>query len=531
MKFDVYDVIYVEDDPQDWKKLDKAVKERNKTAKSIPLRVKWAQSPEKLEGLLSLSTRLVLADVYFGSEDKERLGDIIKYVQSWSAKEGATRPLPIIAYTGRGEDALEFCLGHKKDLYDIWDKSSASSEYAAWRLSEISKELSRIRPDALTQRLIREMKPHVGWHSHVVDMTKRYDTGWSEHDQIQRAGVAIENIADELEVWDQCGPMWNAMIDWEGLSRAVSTKTRGHSRHVINVFWLGYYLFNHELLRGIFSQYWDKIKKNRKNMEDVFDDDPIKALCNAWFYAGLFHDMGGPVEKYFKVGSYLKTLLSIFKYVAPPLADMPKMNAEEFMAKAQPWLNEFDAPLIDLIKPALEESLNDDEPDQGVVAALHLRNEISQGKQGCYAREGARAMSLHNLIPRLGDGISLLPISWEKEPLVCMLLLCDQLQTWDRERGTETIKDGNQPSRAELSSLEITMDAKGKPRVNMSIDYIAPAHLDHSYEQYINAREDLQKILREHPSRALKRIQQPWPFELHVQFMLSGDLLKNMDLG
>lgn len=112
-----------------------------------------------------------------------------------------------------------------------------------------------------------------------------------------------------------------------------------------------------------------------------------------------------------------------------------------------------------------------------------------------------------------------------------MLLLCDQLQTWDRERGTDSIKDGNQPSRAELSAMEITTDANGKPHINMSIDYIAPAYLEHSYGQYTTAREDLIDILRKNPYRALRRIQKPWPFELHVQCMLSGESLYSKDFG
>lgn len=534
MKYDLYDVVYVEDDREDWRKLEAAVK---KMELHPPLRVKWAESPEKLEGLLSLSTRLVLADVYFsentasGREEKARLPDIIKQVQAWTAKEGSSRPLPIIAYTGRGFDALKYCLDFKKDLYDIWDKSSASPEYAAWRLSEISKELSRIRPDALTQRLIREMQSHVGWHGKVVDMTKRYDAGWSEYDQIQRAGVAIEDIAYGFGVWGECGPMWKIMAEWEALSRAVSTKTRGHARHVINVFWLGYFLINHEYLRDIFTQYWKKIKDNRKNMEEVSNVDPIEALSNIWFYAGIFHDVGGAVEKSYKVSEYLKQLLSVFEDLAPPVTSVQKTNHKDFMKKARAWLNEFDESLVNLIEPVLEKSVRDNEPDQGVIAALHIRSKINKGKQGCYAREGARAMSMHNMFPRLGKETDTLPVTWSKEPLVCLLLLCDQLQTWDRERGTEALVDGDQPSRAELSSMEIVLDKHQKPHITMSIDYIVPAHLQRSLELYERVRDEFKKILRKNPYRALNKISKPWPFELHVLCTLSGEPLENMDFG
>jgi hypothetical protein len=579
MKFDIYDVIYVEDDLEDWKELSQAVMERNETAKSLPLRVQWAQSPEKLDSMLSLSTRLVLADVFFPTsslnnlDQVERLDDIIDAVRRWGNSQRSIqlidedaqppRLLPIIAYTRRSPAALEYCLAkeRRKYLYDIWDKSTASPEYAAWRLSEISKDLSRRRPDALSQRLIREMKKGdgVSWHNAVVDMTKRYDEGWSEQDQIERAGASIETIAFKLNVGNECGPMWNAMTRWEALSRAVSSKTRGHARHVINVFWLGYYFLNHEYLRNKFIEYWERLKNNRKNMNDVKDDIPIEALCNTWFYAGLFHDVGGIAEKSFSVGAFERELKSIFSDITPLtttewmtlnqyvsgskrllqktdddlLTNAHRVVAkskEEFMSNVEPWLNEFANPLIPLIRPVVENSIARNEPDQGVIAALHLRRKINKGRQECYAREGARAISMHNLFPKLGNGTDMLPISWEDEPFVCLLLLCDQLQTWDRERGTEALKDSDQPSRAELSSIEITED-NGRPLISIAIDYIAPVHVDRSYELCLRVHDELTQILHNNPYRALNRIQKPWPFDLHVQCTLSGERLEDMYFG
>jgi hypothetical protein len=580
MKFDIYDVIYVEDDLEDWKKLNQAVNERNQTAKSLPLRVQWAATPEKLDSMLSLSTRLVLADVYFpsnpltDSQQVERLDDIIASVRRWSDSQRSIqlidedsqppRLLPIIAYTRRSPAGLEYCLAkeRRKYLYDIWDKSAASPEYAAWRLSEISKDLSRRRPDALSQRLIREMEKGEGasWHETVVDMTRRYDEGWSEQDQIVRAGASIEAIAFKLDVWNECGPMWNAMTRWEALSRAVSTKTRGHARHVINVFWLGYYLLNHKYLKNKFIEYWERLKINRKKMNAVKDDDPTEALCNTWFYAGLFHDVGGIAEKSFNAGAFERELNSIFSDIAP-LTSAEWMtisqylngskrllqqtenellaraqavvgkSKEDFMLSVQPWLNEFDDPLIPLIRPIVENSITRNEPDQGVISALHLRRKINNGRQECYAREGARAISMHNLFPKLGNGTDMLPVSWENEPFVCLLLLCDQLQTWDRERGTEALNDSDQPSRAELSSIEISRDNDGRPLITISIDYIAPVHVDRSYELRLRVHDELTKVLHKNPYRALNRIQKPWPFDLHVQCTLSGERLEHMYFG
>jgi hypothetical protein len=531
MKLDMYDVVYVEDDQEDWEKLSKAISERNKKAKSTPLRISQARTPKKLTRLLSSGTRLVLADVYYpvkGAEDEPRLDEIIELVEEWSKKDGSGRMLPIIAYTGRGLEALEYCLDRKESLYDIWDKSTASPEYAAWRLSELSKELSRIRPDALTQRLIREMDTKVRWHGDVIDMTKRYNSGWSEYDQIKRAGIAIQKIAHVLGVEQQCGAMWQLMEDWEALSRAVSRKTRGHARHVINVFWLGYFLLNDKHLNDIFAQAWEKIRQKR--MDDEAENNATESLCNAWYYAGLFHDIGGAPEHSAKTADYLAQLLSVFGDLAPSTDKIQWMAPDKFMERAESWLSEFDYELQTLIRPVLQQSIDNNEPDQGVLAAIHIRSKITEGKQAKYAREGARAISMHNLFPKLGKELPGLPVSWEKEPLVCLLLLCDQLQTWDRERGDDP-SNGDMPSRAELAAIEVDRDAAGKPQIKMSIDYISPAHLDHNYVLYDRVRDALAKVLRDNPYRALNRIQKPWPFKVHVECTLSGEALETMHFG
>ncbi len=114
--------------------------------------------------------------------------------------------------------------------------------------------------------------------------------------------------------------------------------------------------------------------------------------------------------------------------------------------------------------------------------------------------------------------------------MVCLLLLCDQLQTWDRETGTEAHKDSDQPTRAELSALEIELE-DGRPIVRMSVDYIAPAHLDHSYEIYTRVKNKLQDILRKNPFSALEKIKRPWPFKLVVRCTLSGEPLERVELG
>ncbi len=260
-------ILYIEDNPKHYSKLDKAISEYNEKdhRSSEKIELAWARNLDELKNKLNHQIDIVLADMYLepGPGDKgNRLREVIADVKEWCENNGVGRTIPIIAYTVDGSDAFK----NRKYLYDIWDKNTASVDYVTWRLSELSKEVTRMRPDALMQRLIRtdvDESPQVNWHKHVIDMVERYDKGWTEADQIEGAGKAIENIANQLDSWEPISGMWNVVKNWEFLGRAVSERVRGHARHAINVFWLGYYLIHHKYLREYFSKRWKDIIDER----------------------------------------------------------------------------------------------------------------------------------------------------------------------------------------------------------------------------------------------------------------------------
>ena len=181
-----FHILYVEDWPKDFKKLDDVIKEYNRedSPASEKIELSWAKDLEELENQLDYKIDVVLADMYLTpseSDKGDRLQEVIDKVKAWCERNNVGRPIPIIAYTISGEDAFKA----KKDLYDIWDKNTASVEYVTWRLSKLSIELSRIRPDASIQTKIRtdlEAECCVRWHDAVLDMIKRYNQGWTESD-------------------------------------------------------------------------------------------------------------------------------------------------------------------------------------------------------------------------------------------------------------------------------------------------------------------------------------------------------------
>jgi len=530
-----FHILYVEDYPKDFDKLKKVIDDYNQKSSPVSEKIElsWAKDIHELEEKLNHRIDVVLADMFLTPSpvDKgNRLQDVIDIVKKWGERNNVGRPMPIIAYTISGEDAFKY----KKDLYDIWDKHTASAEYVTWRLSNLSIELSRIRPDAFIQTKIRtDIKSDkcVSWHDAVLDMIKRYDGGWTESDQIDRAGKSIETIADNLNAWADIQPMWKVIKDWEFFGRDVSSQTRGHARHAINVFWLGYYLIHHVYLREFFSSLWPDLRDERYQMKIVKDADAFEAINNVWFYTGLFHDMAGCLEKFPEINQFRQDLYSPFEGLDLNISKPPYFSTEKIRKSAAEFFANWNEPLKTQLEKAWEKSLEEQKTDHGMLAALYLKQKIKNQKQNFYAREAGRAIAVHSLINSVKDD-KIDNLTWDKEPFACLLLLCDQLQTWERERGDTKLSDNDGPERSELSDLQILpgeISSAGKagkrPHLKIAIDYIAPPHLRHVPEIYQRVKDDLDFILRDKPRRALSKIAGEWPFLLDVNFFLSKDPL------
>ena len=363
-------------------------------------------------------------------------------------------------------------------------------------------------------------------------MVKRYDSGLTEADQVEKAGTAVLYIADDLGTRDVCADAWQAMVDAESLVRAACRSTRGHARHVLNVFWMGYYILHHPELRTWTERLWNTLVNERQRMGPVSKMAPAEALSAVWFYVAVFHDFTYLLEKSCEIQRYHLGILPKFGDLGVSAANQQDYFAADLVDRLPKFLRkEFDDPRKEDKKPdspsvaALKEvcvtGLSAKAPDHGLMSALHFhRMRLNDPQQSCLVAEAARAMALHHVaceVPR--DKIGEL-LSWPKEPLACLLLLCDQLQTWDRERHDRTFRH-DLPERAELSRLDVSQSS-GEIRVNMAIDYIAPSHLERSPDIFGRVKDDLDQILAKYPKPALERLAGDWPFHLEVSCTMSG---------
>ncbi len=535
--------VYVDDDLDDRRRIREAVAEHNRQKSLVTLLMVDAEDVDDLRGKLTTDVDLVLADVNFeiGTRQVAQLREIIEAVATWSS-DNKQSSIPIISYTGFAKGTLMVSLKERVHLMDIWDKDSCSQEYVTWRLSKIAMDISRLRPDAYLLRLIQEMPEGAKWHDVVREMPISYNNGKTEKDQIEGVGRDIEKIGHRLNVGEQVNEMWQVMSQWENLSRAISATVRGHARHVVNVFWMGYYIIHHPGISTWFCERWSRLLSQRESeikaelskgrapdfqhkrlesLEKMLRDvPPLESLSNAWFFAALFHDVGSCVPKYRDFRKTGDGLVNTFGYNLKPL--LQDWIPHDVAREANRLLSEMPTSTKKHFSPLWKKSLRAETPDHGVVGALHIRHRFRAKPQMSNAFEAARAIVAHNLIEEVEKGHTDI-FAWDDEPLVCLLILCDQIQTWDRERGDEGIYGPDFPSRAQLTALNI--EGGDRPRVEMAVQYIVPTHVEHTYVLYLRMKQRLEQVLREKPARALGRIGESWPFQLRVNCSLSGESL------
>lgn len=559
-------VVYVEHNRSERNGLSEAVTAANK---SKPL---WCQvelqlcaTPENLKEYLNDDVDLILSDVHFPStdsdddkaEDPKRLGDIIKTVREFDKKSSRGFPLPIIAYTARGPDTLHYCQEFRDELYDIWHKMSANPPYVTWRFQRLEDELRRQHPDACIQKLIAAMAKQGSpvCYSHVKAMVRSYGEGRTEYDQVLKCRTHIQSVVDEL-VPTHVKPLmgvWNNMVEYESLLRAASPSLRGISGHSINVFWLGYWLLNNSLLRPVMVSLWDKMVQRRQHNAKIVSMDSSKMLTTVWLLASFFHDTGKFAEDGVKIIDGFNK--SAAEFVGLGIGCSQKSDGST--TKLESALKDIlfglsqahDDPQTAKLKEYVTNTLGKQKPDHGAVAAAKLVDLLAphrltpnrdmkadQSKDEdplCFcAMEAVRAILLHSCFPPLLDmSVKIRPLQWDQDPIACLLLFCDQIQTWDRHGVNDNYRR-DYPDRAELLHLDLVANqtvgsSPSIPKLTGCIDYIAPRHVEIYPVLRRRVAEDLYTVLLEKPKHSLIHLIEAssWPFSVDLECAMSGEPL------
>ncbi len=179
---------------------------------------------------------------------------------------------------------------------------------------------------------------------------------------------------------------------------------RDHLNHVIQVCLLGWFLFETKI--GSSSQYFWQI------ISQKMDNAGKTTIIRQWFIASLLHDVGYVVD----VGKGWASLLSMFEN--PSFLEMRK-DVLQAIQKLR-------------IKASSQAGWNfkkDDEPekDHGVASAIHTKEMIetlSKIRPVSDFNEAVLAMAHHNHWHS--------QITFSLEPLTVWLVMCDEVQEWDR---------------------------------------------------------------------------------------------------
>ena len=181
---------------------------------------------------------------------------------------------------------------------------------------------------------------------------------------------------------------------------------RDHLNHVIQVCLLGWLLFDTRLKSGAaVSTFLDLVGDRMGGVER-------KSLLRQWFCAALLHDVGYVIE----IGKGWSKLL------------------EHFDNRSFTGLRTGIAAAIESLRPTAIAQTDwgftaDDKPegDHGVVSAIHandLFKSFDKDKSLGDMKAALLAMAHHNH-PKP-------PIKFDCEPLTAWLVLCDEVQEWDR---------------------------------------------------------------------------------------------------
>ena len=260
---------------------------------------------------------------------------------------------------------------------------------------------------------------------------------------------------------------------------ASNPNYRDHIIHSINVFLLGYYIINTTLT------FWENnnlyITENVDNSFNISTDTLMNQTCSiqdsdrmkvfnfSWLVAAILHDFGYISENMKNAVKQLNNIKKQFPFLDYRLDFHPKLKKEKCKSALlllkdffkqinndEEELNEFDFSRffkIDdknyIINHGISSSITylnnmiNKQKNQNLSNSTENLNFINWGAN----RSIALAMALHDL-PKLKEfakkekienhsKIIAHKVKFTKDPLTVLLILCDSLQDWDRERVLE----------------------------------------------------------------------------------------------
>ena len=233
----------------------------------------------------------------------------------------------------------------------------------------------------------------------------------------QELFVALSNAFGEVNL----APLFCKVADYERNLFSLIPLYRDHSVHSIRVFLTGAYIMNRMAYKT--PTLFDKVfHRNEMDYSMLFK----------WFLTSIFHDIGIPIEKFVDQNNALERF-----YQQYPGFDFERAR----LNPKHSWLislSEFSEKIAP--EPKIRDRLlrNIDKKEHGIIGAITLLHLAGQGILDMehippdyyelyiepYVMPAARAIALHN------DSDT--EILFEEDPMCFLLILCDEIQEWER---------------------------------------------------------------------------------------------------
>ena len=332
-------------------------------------------------------------------------------------------------------------------------------------------------------------------YKHLRELTSS-EKGWAAS-SVGHAATEVWNLDRSHDRWDA---FWNAfqgpiasqrltgvfskMREFFGTADLLMLGTlpgmRGHLDHVLNVYFTGYVISNRvQRFRQAAAAAAKRLFPDKQADVDANEPKYWERFQLAWLAAATLHDTGYPLE--IQPDLLLKCwgITKQFEDVLSDTGKSPKPSCPDFSSTG---LTEIGVVLGKLYDRGDLSGLVSNHGKFTVDSIVRLNHGVASGllflalakkaiavkdadpELDLYLKWAAAAMALHSLKkPGSEMGVS---ISLERDPLSFLLLACDEIQVWDRER-PDASRMTSPFKGTDLSELSITDNT-----VTGCVDYV-----------------------------------------------------------
>lgn len=409
----------------------------------------------------------------------------------------------------------------------IWDKRVSSDNLIYWQVNRIHEEIDKKFPEhTLVDSLISLIsnQSNIPFVENLTKILSIYRQRAGEVEQIESVKTDLSKIAAEFELHNEFEILFKFIAKAEPINVAGNPSAWGHLRHVLNVYWLGYYLLNTGgiNIENTFEHIINEDEYASLGIKSPIDIEYKSKLINyIWFLSSLFHDVGLPAERVVKIAEESSDLLKIYHNLSLSLQLTTSVDSIYDNLS-----NDFDQIFSSIrgkklnawVSGCRRKLREENKLDHGLVSGATLFKLFNKNK--IIAEKCSSCVSVHNLVNKFSTYNSQ-GVNFKKDPLACLLILCDQLEVWDRDTGLESYFSGLSIESYELRKLSYDKDEK---RYYLEINYVPYRFISPLGREMDKIKDKLYEFLISHvePTLNLIGFKDVFSTDITIGFFLDG---------